>query len=96
MAFIRHKGKTKTMWYPRPASQVFTKGDLVYPNTSGQVIPADATSGRHVGVIKKTVATTDDDYATVDEVLENGIRHEVFRIFGMKLKLNCKTFFISG
>lgn len=64
--FIRYRGKTKTMWFPRPASQEFTKGDLVYFNGSGQVIPADATSGAHVGVIKKTVATTDDDYATAD------------------------------
>ena len=66
MAFTRHKGLTKTKYFPRPASQTFTKGDLVYTNGSGQVIPADATSGRHVGVIKKTVATTDDDYATAD------------------------------
>ena len=66
MAFIRFRGKTKTMWFPRPGSQAFTKGDLVYPNGSGQVIPADATSGRHIGVIKKTVASTDDDYATAD------------------------------
>ena len=64
--FILHKGKTKVMYFPRPASQVFTKGALVYPNGSGQVIPADATSGRHIGVIQKTVATTDDDYATAD------------------------------
>lgn len=64
MTFIRYRGKTKTMYYPRPASQVFTKGALVYFNGSGQVIPADATSGMHVGVIKKTVATTDDDYAS--------------------------------
>lgn len=66
MAFTRYNGLTKTIWFPRPASQAFTKGDLVYTNTSGQVIPADATSARHVGVIKKTVATTDDDYATAD------------------------------
>ena len=54
------------MYFPRPASQAFTKGDLVYTNTSGQVIPADSTSGRHVGVIKKAVASTDDDFATAD------------------------------
>lgn len=66
MAFTRYNGLTKTIWFPRPGSQTFTKGDLVYTNTSGQVIPADATSGRHVGVIKKTVATADADYATAD------------------------------
>lgn len=66
MAFTRFKGKTKTMYFPRPASQAFTEGALVYFNGSGQVIPADSTSGAHVGVIKQTVATTDDDYATAD------------------------------
>lgn len=66
MAFIRHKGKTKVMYFPRPASQAFTAGALVYFNGSGQVIPADSTSGAHAGVIRKTVATTDDDYATAD------------------------------
>jgi len=66
MSFKLHKGKTKTMYFPRPASQVFAQGALVYFNGSGQVIPADATSGAHVGVIKMTVAATDDDYATAD------------------------------
>lgn len=66
MAFIRKKGLTKTMYFPRPANEAFTKGDLVYGNGSGQVIPADSTSGLHVGVIKKSVLTTDDDYATAD------------------------------
>lgn len=54
------------MYFPRPASQAFTAGALVYFNGSGQVIPADSTSGAHAGVIRKTVATTDDDYATAD------------------------------
>ena len=66
MALILYRGLTKTIWFPRPASQAFTKGALVYTNTSGQVIPADATSARHVGVIKRTVVSTDDDYATED------------------------------
>lgn len=66
MAFLLYSGKVKRIWFLRPASQVFTKGDLVYvnPDNSGTVIPADSTSGRHVGVIAKTVATTDTDYAT--------------------------------
>ena len=64
--FKLHAGKVKRIYFPRPASQVFTEGALVYPNGSGQVIPADATSGRHVGVIAETVAATDDNYATAD------------------------------
>lgn len=66
MAFKRHKGKTKIMYFPRPASQAFTQGALCYFNGSGQVIPADATSGDHIGVIRQTVAATDSDYATAD------------------------------
>lgn len=54
------------MLFPRPASTTFSKGDLVYFNGSGQVIPADATSGMHVGVIKRDVVSTDDDYATAN------------------------------
>lgn len=66
MAFKLHRGKTKTMYFPRPASQVFTVGALCYFNGSGQVIPADSTSGDHIGVIQQTVATTDADYTTAD------------------------------
>ena len=83
MSFILHKGKVKTIMFPRPASQAFTERALVYFNGSGQVIPADATSGAHVGVIKKTVATTDDDYATADVLvpvevaMERWVEYEV-------------------
>lgn len=54
------------MYFPRPASQVFTEGALCNFNGSGQVIPADATSGDHLGVIRETIAATDDNYATAD------------------------------
>lgn len=55
------------MYFPKAASTEFDEGDLVYFNGSGEVIPADATSGQHIGVIRKTIASTDDDYA--DETL---------------------------
>lgn len=61
--FRLYKGKTKTVHYPRPASTDFNEGDLVYFNESGEVIPADATSGDHVGVILRSVSSTDADYA---------------------------------
>ncbi len=63
MAFKLKHGKTKTMYFKRPASQAFTDGDLVYFDGSGDVIPADATSGAHIGVINETVASTDANYA---------------------------------
>jgi hypothetical protein len=65
MAFIRHKGKTKTAWYPVTASTAFTKGDIV-SFSSGYLIPATSSTAAstHIGVIKKTIATTDADYAS--------------------------------
>ena len=62
--FRLHQGKTKVMYFPKAASTVFTEGDLVYFNGAGEVIPADATSGQHVGVIRKDVVATDSDYAS--------------------------------
>lgn len=76
MAFKLHKGKVKTMYFPRPASTAFAKGDLVYFNGSGQVIPADATSGMHVGVINRDVVSTDDDYATADVLVPIDVPRE--------------------
>lgn len=51
-------------WYPKTASTAFTQGALVYSAT-GQIIPADSTSGDHMGVIQQTIAATD---ATTDFV----------------------------
>lgn len=62
--FKRHQGKTKVMYFPKAASTEFTEGDLVYFNGAGEIIPADATSGQHVGVIRKDVVSTDSDYAS--------------------------------
>lgn len=66
--FKRYSGKTKVMWLPKAASTAFSKGALVYPNGLGQVIPADSTSGCHVGVIQRDVASTDSDYASTSLV----------------------------
>ena len=51
---------------------------LSYFDGSGYLIPADATSGDHLGVVMKTVTAADADYATavsipVDVVGENDI-----------------------
>lgn len=64
MAFTRHKGKTVTRWLPVTPSTTFTKGDIVAWAT-GKLIKATTTSAAktHVGVIKKTIAATDTDYA---------------------------------
>jgi len=65
MAFILRQGQVKTMYLPVTTSTAFTKDTLV-TITSGLV--AAATSGTAsadiVGVIRKTIASTDTDYAT--------------------------------
>ena len=65
MPFIKYKGKTVTRWLPVTTSTTFTKGDIV-AWSSGLLIKATTTSAAktHVGVIKKTIAATDSDYAT--------------------------------
>lgn len=65
MAFIKYKGKTKTEWLPVTASTVMTKGDIV-SWASGLLIRATSstTALSHAGVAKKTIVSTDSDYAT--------------------------------
>jgi hypothetical protein len=65
MAFIKYKGKTKTVWLPVTASTVMTKGDIL-SWSSGLLIRATSstTALSHVGIAKKTILATDTDYAT--------------------------------
>lgn len=65
MAFRRVQGKTKLMKLPVTTSTAFTAGALVQ-FSSGLLIPATATSEPYQipGVIRKTIASTDSDYAT--------------------------------
>lgn len=65
MAFKLFKGRTETRWLPVTTSTTFTAGDIV-AWASGLLIKATTTSAAktHVGVIKKTIASTDADYAT--------------------------------
>jgi len=63
MSFVLAKGRARLEWYPKVASTAFTNGALVYADGSGAIQPADSTSGDHIGVIQKTIASTDSDYA---------------------------------
>jgi hypothetical protein len=60
----RLTGKPKIEWLPKDASVVFPRNGLVYWNGTGEIIPADATSGDHAGVLVGEVVATDADYAT--------------------------------
>jgi len=64
MAIKWVKGRTKVISLGRSASVTFTKDSLVNFNGSGYVIPADATSGDHIGIALESVASTDTDFAT--------------------------------
>lgn len=68
MAFTLAKGDAKVMWFPVATSQAFTCGDLVYMNGSGALIPADSTSGDHIGVITKTITSASPEYTSGDAV----------------------------
>ena len=64
MAFTQANGRSYTIYLPKAASTVFSVGDLVQPNGTGEIIRATSTSTVHLGVIQKAVAATDSDYTS--------------------------------
>lgn len=62
--FKRQSGKPNIQYFKKAASTAFVNGALVYFNGTGEVIPADTTSGDHIGIILREVLATDDDYAS--------------------------------
>ncbi len=67
--FTRASGKPKIEWIPAAASTAFANGGLVYWNGSGYLIPADATSGAHAGIIQTDILAADSDYASTKKVM---------------------------
>ena len=65
MAFLRYKGKTKTEWFPVTTSTALSKNTLV-EFVSGLIEGADTDESaiNVVGVLGKTIASTDSDYAS--------------------------------
>jgi hypothetical protein len=66
--FIRLTGKPNIEWYAKTVSTAISNGALVYAGGSGGLIPADSTSGDHVGIAMKDVASTDADYASATKI----------------------------
>jgi len=65
MSFIRRKGATKTVYLPVTTSTAFTKDTLVTFSSGLITAAASGTASADiVGVIRKTIASTDSDYAT--------------------------------
>lgn len=66
--FKRLNGEPNIQYMPKAASTAFANGDLTYANGSGFIIPADSTSGNHMGIILRDVLSTDSDYADNTQV----------------------------
>ena len=60
--FKRISGEQNLEYFPKVASTDISNGALLYSDGSGNVQPADATSGDHVGVSVREVASEDSDY----------------------------------
>lgn len=68
MAFQLYRGKSRVEWYPKKASTVFTQGNVVLLDSNGQVDNATSSTDDHVGVVLRTTAATDADYAQTSRV----------------------------
>lgn len=65
MSFILKKGKVKTVYLPVTTSTAFTKDTIVTFSAGLLTVGAAGTASADViGVIRKTIASTDSDYAT--------------------------------
>lgn len=64
MAIKPYRGNFHTEWYPKTASEVFTDGDLVFLSSGYVKTFADDADNQPIGLILKSVAATDSDYAS--------------------------------
>ena len=62
--FKRKNEKHNVRYFAKKASTAFINGGLTNVDSSGWLQPATASTINHVGVILKTVASTDADYAS--------------------------------
>lgn len=69
VTLYRPTGLERMEWYAKKASTAFTFGDMVYINASGFLDEATATSSPGiVGLIYRTVKSTDTDFAQATRV----------------------------
>ena len=72
MSLVPYRGKFAIRYIPKTASTAFTDGDMVTVlNTGagvGTLALATSSSPSVLGVIKKTIASTDSDYASATKV----------------------------
>jgi len=69
MPLFLNSGRATTKWYTRKESVTYTVGDLTYiiDSDPGYLIPADATSGNHIGVSQFAIDDTKSNFATTNE-----------------------------
>jgi len=72
--FKRETGKPNVVTMLNAITTVYANGDLLYANGSGALIPADATSGAHYGIMLGEIAATDDLYSTAGDISVDMLR----------------------
>ena len=69
ISLYRPTGREKIEFYKKVVSTAFAFNDLVYLDSNGYLTPAvDGSNIVPLGLIQKTVASTDDDYASATRV----------------------------
>lgn len=69
VTMFRPNGPTHVEWYPKDASVAFTFNEPVYLTTDGVLSPyTPGVAAPFLGLIKKTIASTDSDYASETRV----------------------------
>lgn len=66
--FKRVSGCENIEKYPNAISNAYSNNALVYPDGSGAVIPADATSGNHIGITKESINSSDPRYSVAGKI----------------------------
>lgn len=61
---IQKRGVARIKWMPKIASTRFDLGDAVVFNTAGTIQPVVSTSTTVIGYIKRSVLSTDTDFAS--------------------------------
>ncbi len=66
--FKRKNGAHNIQYFKKKVSTAFINGGVVNVDSNGFLIPGTATSINHLGIVMKTVASTDADYASATYV----------------------------
>lgn len=67
--FSRETGRPRLYPLTNAVSTAYSKGALIYPNGSGAFIPADSTSGNHLGIAAEEITSSDARYSTAGEIM---------------------------